>query len=614
MSELSNVTEQIKNRILITDVLSPFVQFQRRNNRIVGLCPFHKEKSPSFNIDNVKGSYHCFGCGKHGDHFTFLTEHQGMTFGEALQHLADKAGVEVPKRTHSLNNSNASASFFDPAIEKSDKSYKEKLQSYMEMACAWYQAKLEIPQAQHVRDYLIERSVSEEMINRFRVGFAPTHESLGEYLRKQGIAQKDLVAVGLVTENGADRFKGRLMFPICDQKGLVIAFGGRALQKDQMPKYLNSAETPLFHKSSVLYAQHQAFSAVTREKAPLVVEGYMDVIALHQYGFETAVAPLGTAFSDDHMKRLWQRHPSPIFCFDGDEAGQKAAFRVAQKVFPLLKPHFQIQFCFLPNGEDPDTFLKTYGKNDFNKIIQTPTSLTNTLWNGYLKSLNINSNASPEEKTILKKSITEHVNEIQDGDLKQFFQRDFNDKFYYFFATFSKFTKKNQLKSAKENNFPTVLSAEIVQTLKKVKKSHLPAKILLATLKNNPTLITMVDEALIDLDDLPHDLARLRDFLCERTFECPKSLHEEAVNHGLGDILTSLDNINLRTIAPFAMLGANTDIALQGWMDVWQQHYFRLRIQKETHMMKARLKNSMNEKSWEQWQQFKTELNHDTKN
>lgn len=611
MSELSSVTEQIKNRILITDVLSPFVQFQRRSNRIVGLCPFHKEKSPSFNIDPVKGSYHCFGCGKHGDHFTFLTEHQGMTFQEALKHLADKAGVELPKKTFTSAHSQNP---FEFSQQNDDASYKDKLQSYMETACAWYQEKLEIPQAQHVRDYLVSRSVSDEMIQQFRIGFAPNHESLGDELRKKGISQKDLITIGLVTESGSDRFKGRLMFPICDQKGRVIAFGGRALSKEQMPKYLNSSETPLFHKSFVLYAQHQAFNAVTREVAPLVVEGYMDVIALHQYGFKTAVAPLGTAFSDDHMKRLWQRHPSPVFCFDGDEAGQKAAFRVAQKIFPLLKPHFSVQFCFLPNGEDPDTFLKTYGKSDFNKLIRASSSLTETLWNGYLKNLKITPKATPEDKTVLKKSLAEHVNEIQDADLKQFFQRDINDKFFQYFSNFSKFSKKNQQKNASNSDFPVVLSTEIVQTLKKVKKNHLPAKILLATLKNNPTLIAMVYEAMIDLDDLPQDLIEFRDFLCERTFDCPEKLHEEAVKQGFCETIASLNELNLRTLAPFAMLGADSEIALQGWMDVWQQYYFRIRMQKETHMMKARLKSSMNEKSWEQWQQFKTELNHDTKN
>ncbi|MES2252300.1 MAG: DNA primase [Pseudomonadota bacterium] len=614
MSELSSVTEQIKNRIMMTDVLSPFVQLQRRGGRIVALCPFHNEKSPSFNIDNVKGTYHCFGCGQHGDHFTFLTEHQGMTFSEALKHLADRAGVQLPEKTrlstHAFHEGEAS----DSDIQQSKDSQQNKYLELMEQACTWYQEKFLTPAAQSVRDYLITRSLTDEMIQRFRIGFAPAHESLGDTLRKKGAQQADLIAVGLVTENGADRFKGRLMFPICDAKGRVIAFGGRALSKEQMPKYLNSPETPLFHKSSVLYAQHQAFKAVSRDKAPLVVEGYMDVITLHQFGFETAVAPLGTAFSDEHIKRLWQRHPSPIFCFDGDEAGEKAAFRVAQRLFPLLKPHFSVQFCFLPKGEDPDTYLKTYGKHDFTKFLQRSSSLADAVWTGYLKKLTITSKATPEEKTVFKKALAEHVDAIVDADLKQFFRRDFSDRFYQYFNTFIKQARIQTNKRVGDSNFSPILTSEIVQILKKVKKNHLPAKILLATLKNNPTLVTRVYEAMVVLDDLPHDLATFRDFLCEQTFSSVENLTNEATNKGLSDTLFQLDIIDLKSIAPFAMIGVDSELAFQGWMDVWHQHYFRLRIQKETIMMKARLKSSLNEKSWEQWQQIKTVLNHDTKN
>jgi DNA primase len=614
MSELSSVTEQIKNRIMLTDVLSPFVQLQRRSGRILGLCPFHKEKSPSFNVDNLKGTYHCFGCGQHGDHFTFLTEHQGMTFPEALKHLADKAGVQLPEKKPRPMQTSYDGEYIDTDAQQNKDSQHDKWLSLMEQACIWYQEKFLTPAAQGVRDYLNSRSLPDEMIQHFRIGFAPAHESLGDVLRKSGASQADLIAVGLVTENGADRFKGRLMFPICDPKGRVIAFGGRALSKDQMPKYLNSPETPLFHKGSVLYAQHQAFKAVSREKAPLVVEGYMDVITLHQFGFETAVAPLGTAFSDDHIKRLWQRHPCPIFCFDGDEAGEKAAFRVAQRLFPLLKPHFSVQFCFLPNGEDPDTYLKTYGKNEFSNLLQRTSPLASTLWTGYLNKFNITIKATPEEKTILKKALTQHVNEIVDSDLKQFFQRDFNDKFYNYFNVFTRFTKSASKKNVENSNFSPILTSEIMQTLKKVKKNHLPAKILLATLKNNPTLVTRVYETMINIEGLPDDLEMFRDYLCEQTFDSVENLTEEAIKKGFTDTLSSLDALDLRAIAPFAMMGTESEIAFQGWMDVWNQYYLRSKIQKETTVMKTRLKSSLNEKSWEQWQQIKTILNHDTKN
>ena len=538
-----------------------------------------------------------------------------MTFGEALTHLAERAGVQLPeKKPRPMIHISDDGEYSEFDAQQDKDSQRDKWFTLMEQAAAWYEEKLLTPAAQGVRDYLASRSLPSEMIQKFRIGFAPAHESLGDALTKLGASQPDLITVGLVTENGTDRFKGRLMFPICDAKGRVIAFGGRALSKDQMPKYLNSSETPLFHKSSVLYAQHHAFKAVTRENSPLVVEGYMDVITLHQFGFETAVAPLGTAFSDDHIKRLWQRHPSPIFCFDGDEAGKKAAFRVAQRIFPLLKPHFFVQFCFLPNGEDPDTYLKSYGRHDFSNLLQQSSSLANTVWFGYLKKLSITEKATPEEKTVLKKALMQHVSEINDSDLKQFFQRDFNDKFYNYFNTFMKQTKNATIKSTGNSNFSPILTSEIVQTLKKVKKNHLPAKILLATLKNNPTLVTRVYETMVNIEGLPDDLALFRDYLCEQTFDSVENLKEEAIKKGFTDTLSSLDELDLKAIAPFAMIGTESEIAFQGWMDVCNQHYMKLRVQNETTMMKARLKSSLNEKSWEQWQQIKTVLNHDTQN
>ncbi len=603
MSELSSVIEQIKSRIMITDILSPFVPIQRRGNRIVGLCPFHKEKSPSFNIDNVKGSYHCFGCGQHGDHFSFLIDHQGMTFNEALKHLAEKAGVQLPERTPS--RSHGSYKNEAPEHEKSESKH-EKLFNIMEQACQWYQAKLNTPAAQFVRDYLSSRSLPNTMIDRFRLGFAPESGGLKESLMQKGVTKSDLIEVGLITDKGADRFCGRLIFPIADAKGRVIAFGGRALSKDQMPKYLNSPDTPLFHKSMVLYAQALAFKAVTRDIPPLVVEGYMDVISLHQFGFETAVAPLGTAFSDDHMKRLWQRHPSPIFCFDGDEAGRKAAFRVAQRVFPLLKPHFFVQFCFLPEGEDPDTYLKTFGKTDFDALLKKTTTLTDTIWQGYLQKFSITPKASPEDKTILKKALMEHVAEIVDADLKQFFQRDFNDKLYHFFSIAPKRQRINETQG-----FTAVLKTDMVQTLKKIKKNHLAAKILLATLKNNPTLVERVYEFVISLDELPDDLCEFRNFLCEQFYVDSETLVVDAHQKGHQSVLHELDMLNLRTMAPFALPNSDHEIVFQGWMDVWQQYHKQSKVRKETTLMKARLKNTLDEKSWEQWQQIKTAFTFD---
>jgi DNA primase len=236
------------------------------------------------------------------------------------------------------------------------------------------------------------------------------------------------------------------------------------------------------------------------------------------------------------------------------------------------------------------------------------------VWFGYLKKLNITPKSTPEEKTVLKKELTKHINEINDSDLKHFFQRDFNDKFYNYFNTFTKQTKNNSIKNTGNSNFSPILTSEIVQTLKKLKKNHLPAKILLATLKNNPTLVTRVYETMVNIEGLPDDLAMFRDYLCEQTFDSAETLTVDAIKKGFSETLYSLDALDLKAIAPFAVIGTESEVALQGWIDTWNQHYLKLRVQNETNMMKARLKSSLNEKSWEQWQQIKTVLNTDNKN
>jgi DNA primase len=594
MSELSHIVEQIKNRVAIVDVLQPTVRVIRNGNRLVALCPFHKEKSPSFNIDNVKGSYHCFGCGQHGDHFSFLIEKKGMTFGEALKMLADQAGVTLPERT------SHSSHLHKAAGNEAEQPATNRWYQIMEEAANWYQAQLQTPRAHDVRSYLDRRDVAPHMQTQFKLGYSPEYDSLKEHLTKQGFTQAELLTVGLVNDKGGDRFRGRLMFPIWDAKGRVIAFGGRALKGDQMPKYLNSSDTPLFHKSTVLYAQNLAFQNVDRDTAPLVVEGYMDTITLHQYGFKTAVAPLGTAFTDDHLKRLWQRHANPVFCFDGDQAGRSAAFRVAQKVFPVLKPHFSVSFCFLPNGEDPDTYLKKNGAADFSNYMKTAQSLINTLWQGYIEKYGITRDATPEEKTRLKKSLFDHIDQMADVDLKQFFKQDVSDKIYNFFKPIfqknAKATKTDQINKIKDS---------MQQSLKNIKKNHIPAKILLVTLKNNPILVGKVYEMLLSLDGLPEDLIAFRDFLCEHNFNNQAELIISANLNGHEKTLADLDQINLQALAPFALPGEDETAILNGWTDIWQQHFLRSQMKDETRAMKNSLMLGADEKKWEQWQQIK---------
>lgn len=643
MTELSRIVDRIKDRLSIVDVLRPGVSIIRKGGKSMALCPFHKEKTPSFLVDIPNGSYHCFGCGKHGDHFTYLMERQGMTFSEALRTLADRSGVSlddytkrsaesfsayVPKvraQKHAAAESSASLEHEKNIVDQDTSPQKGIWYDAMADAALWYGQKLMQPRGQFVRDYLSKRGVTPEMVQQFGLGYSPESESLKAHLLKLGYALVDLIEIGLLTDKGMDRFKERLMFPIHDAKGRVIAFGGRALKADQMPKYLNSSDNPLFHKSFILYAQHYAFPHVTKEMPPIIVEGYMDVIALHQYGFKTAVAPLGTSFSDDHMKRLWQRFPTPVFCFDGDEAGKNAAFRVAQKVFPLLKPGFSVAFVFLPEGDDPDTYLKTHSAHAFHHLLKTPESLIDTLWQGYIQKFQITKSATPEVKTQFKKALMAHVYQIQDPDLKQFFKTDVSDRVYHFFSSFYNRTNSAEKGYAKNTSLSSTTSflkdrhgkkrenfldhsglapLDVKLSLQKVKKNQIPLKILLATLKNNPILIERVFEMMLKMTDLPEDFANFRNFLCENQFVDHLDVHQKAIDFGFSDVLKQLDVLHLQGVAPFCKPGSEEELALSCWKDIWYQHYVRAHVKSGTMQVKKNLAIE-DEQAWAQWQQLK---------
>lgn len=590
MSDLAPIVEQIKNRISIIDIVEPTVSLRRRSGRLVALCPFHSEKTPSFQVDVTQGTYHCFGCSKHGDHFSFLMEKMGMTFHEALLFLADKANVELPKFDKNKNDEEVS----------STKTWYYILQE----ANLWYQNNLTLPKAQYVRDYLKKRNVSLTSIAQFQLGYAPKGMSLKDYLLKRGYTIEDLKTVGLVNDKGFDRFQGRLIFPIWDAKERVVAFGGRALQADQMPKYLNSQDTPLFHKGKILYAQHFGFSNVQQDNPPIVVEGYMDVLMMHQHGFTTAVAPLGTAFTDYHMNRLWQRHAAPVMCFDGDFAGQNAAFRVTQKIFPLLKPNFSVGFCFLPNGEDPDSFLKTHPKLEFQNLLKTPVSLIDTLWKGLVNKFDVTTKATPEVKTQFKKALLEQVGQITDSDLRGFYQNDLKDRIYKFFQTPS-----HQNSFSAQNNKDLASSAiQNLQVLKKNKKKLQTSKILLGILKNNPMLISTVYEMLLQIDDLNDDFLAFKDFLCEQNYEDAQHLAQKAQERGFAWVLEEIDALKINMLS-FAKPGADEELALSTWKEMWYQRYIKPQIQDDEKRMKEVLLNNKDEKVWEQWQQMKTVQN-----
>tara|TARA_R110002072_G_scaffold3803_3_gene27154 strand:+ start:19648 stop:21450 length:1803 start_codon:yes stop_codon:yes gene_type:complete len=347
--------DELLARIDIVDIVDAYVPLKKAGRNHQACCPFHDEKTPSFTVSQQKQFYHCFGCGANGTAISFLMEYLHMGFIEAIEDLASRAGVEIPRDVIQSSNTNNQSS---------------ELYELMEIATAYYSKQLRShPKADSVISYLKGRGISGEIAAEYELGFAPPGwDNLMTELGGSDESLKRLLKIGAIIENDHggyyDRFRDRLTFPIRDQRGRAIGMGGRVLGDDK-PKYLNSPETPIFHKGRELYGLYQARKALKDVDSLFVVEGYMDVIALAQFGIRNAVASLGTAATPEHMEKMFRVTNKIVFCFDGDEAGNKAAWRGLENSLPLLKDDKQVYFMFLPAGEDPDTFVRDKGTGAF---------------------------------------------------------------------------------------------------------------------------------------------------------------------------------------------------------------------------------------------------------
>ena len=419
--------DEIRQRLPISQVVGEHVIWDKRKSQpqkgdFWACCPFHGEKSPSFHADDRRGHYHCFGCGVSGDHFRFLTEKAGMSFPEAVERLAGMAGVPMPAR--------------DEREEQREEA-RRSLYDVMELAAKYFEAALAHNVGARARGYLFDRGVSPQSQTRFRVGFAPdSRNGLKEHLAQNGVSAQDMIDTGLVVHGEDipipyDRFRNRVMFPISDFRGRIIAFGGRALSADVPAKYLNSPETELFKKRMTLYNGQDARTAARDGKPVIVVEGYVDVITTVAAGFEGAVAPLGTALTEEHLQLLWRMTESPILCFDGDSAGLKASERAADLVLPLLKPGQTVRIATLPEGLDPDEIILKQGREAFAAVLERARPLSEMIWmmetRGVLPE-------TPEARAALEMRLRERANGIGDQSVKRHYLQAFDEKLSAFFA------------------------------------------------------------------------------------------------------------------------------------------------------------------------------------
>jgi len=476
--------EDLRGRAGLADVIARRVKLTRKGREHMGLCPFHKEKTPSFTVNEEKGFYHCFGCGEHGSVFDFVMQTEGLSFPEAVEKLAGEAGVEIPQ---------------DSPEERERQKQRQTLYDVTEAAAQFFEHQLYQPSGKHALDYLKGRGLTDDTIKRFQLGFAPDdRNALKGALGRDGIDEGRMIAAGLIIQpddqsrDSYDRFRGRVMFPITDTRDRVIAFGGRILG-DGEPKYLNSPETSLFHKGRVLYGQKMASGPARKAGSIIVTEGYTDVIALNQAGLENAVAPLGTALTEDQIRVLWKIVPEPVLCFDGDAAGQKAAARAAERALPLLASGYGLRFALLPDGEDPDSLIKTSGADAMTKVIQSALPLSEVLWRmetgGRVPK-------TPEQRAALQKRLKDHALQLTDSTLRSHFLSLFNDRLW----AGAKNRGKNTRAGRDSNWTPSMALGDgpgvdgLANTAPNAQKRA--QQVLLAILINHPDIFDEIEETL----------------------------------------------------------------------------------------------------------------------
>jgi DNA primase len=475
--------DELRARITLSALIGRTVKVTKAGREFKACCPFHNEKSPSFTINDEKGFYHCFGCSAHGDAIRWMTDQRGLSFMDAIKELAAEVGMEVPAP--------------DPkAAQRAEKA--NNLYDVMTAAQEWFVTQLLGVEGAGARGYLKQRGFTEQTIRDFGFGLAPDNRTGLKTALKQ-FGDPMLIEAGLlISVDGKapyDRFRGRLMIPIRDPRGRVIAFGGRILGEGE-PKYLNSPDTPLFDKGRTLYNLDKCSPASRQTGRVIVVEGYMDVIAIAQAGFADAVAPLGTALTEQQIQMLWRMTEKPLLCFDGDTAGQKAAMRAALRALPLLKPGHSLQFVTLPQGQDPDDLVKASGATALTALLEASEPLVERLWRAEVSAGPLN---TPEDRAGLKQRLGAHMANITDVEIRRHYADAFRERYDDLFAP-RRSPPFTPSAGGKKPNWrkPHTLPPGAETKSFNAKGSDFLIQGVLAALLRNPALIAQHHEALSD--------------------------------------------------------------------------------------------------------------------
>ncbi len=586
---------EIKSRLRVSDVVGKFVKLTQRGNEFVGLSPFKNEKTPSFTVNNEKEFYHCFSSAEHGDIFSFLMKHKNMSYPESIEYLAKQAGMD-PERVI----------IRDPNFVEKDFS---ALRNIMNEANNYF--KHQLKHSTKAQRYLEKRTLDESLVKKFELGYSGSgSKNLYTHLKSKGMSIDDAESAGLIKRSNNEKeefydfFRNRLMFPIKDYKSNIIAFGGRALDNSKI-KYINSSDSPIFKKSFQLYNLNLAIEEDRKPKNLIIVEGYMDVIALYQNNFKASVAPLGTALTSYQLERAWKICKSPIIMFDGDEAGQKAAQRAALLALSILLPDHSLRFCLLPKDYDPDDYLQNNNPSDLRNIIENSLSLSEFVWTSEMEKEDI---STPEKKAGFEKRINALSKNIDNKTVREYYIKFFNDKLMnlkYESINTGKFDyrlKKNKI------------SSEVLKSDRVKKQSHdsgVREKIILICLIENPFLILKYTEELgkISFKD-PHLSTTVKEILEFSTSNIDKELE----NFDLKSYLLQRGlNREIQYIFRSELLNTYSSIIRNNREEVERGFMGLLELQRDLidesdlNLALSDLEQKMDEKSFENFMRIKKE-------
>lgn len=604
MAYPNDFLDELRARTSLEAVISRKVKLTKKGREHSGLCPFHNEKTPSFTVVEEKGFYHCFGCGAHGDIIRFVMDDEGLPFHEAVQKLAADVGLPLPE--------------FSKADLEAEKK-RNSLYEIMEKAANWYISRLNSDEGKGARDYLKGRGLSRDTTQRFSLGFAPgRYTALKEAMMSRGIKEEELLACGLLSQkegkDSIDKFRNRLMFPILDVRGRTIAFSGRALD-DAPAKYMNSPETKLFHKGSVIYNLGGARKSAFDSGEILVVEGQMDVIALAEFGFENTIAPLGTAVTENQLHLLWRIVDEPTFCFDGDPAGFKAALRAMERALPLLQPGKSLQFALLPKGDDPDTLVRREGKESFANLLRKSLSLADLLWRQLTEKALIK---TPEQRAGLEKAVFTKLSEIKNQKLKSYYRSDFgkrlNQLFYGKSAFKEKFHRGGKTKpDIKKGNLRGTASNLLNTNLGRLQEnfSNFLDELIIYSVTNHPKLVIDNFEDFSQLFFISSDLSKLQTGILnfiEKTEKPEKENLKLFLESDFGRPFSNLENKEELIRIKFSRPETVYELTEKCWLNAIENKLLITNLHTDYNNLRIEYEESPDEKIWERLMSIKMEI------